>query len=134
MVTYFEMVREFHEAAKLPIADAPCWAVDSHYLRLNLHREEMAEIEDAFERKDMVALADGLADLIYVLCGTAVTFGIPLDAVFEEVHRSNMTKTIEPRWREDGKLIKGPHYEPPSLAPILAWRATESVTEGENDD
>lgn len=117
---FFGMVRKFHAAAGLPMRDTPGWDVDNHYLRIELHREEFRELEEAVDARDMVATADAIADLIYVLCGTAATFGIPLDRVFAEVHRSNMTKTVDAVWREDGKLLKGPHYSPPDLVGVLA--------------
>lgn len=117
--SYFEMVREFHEAARLPNGETLGWREDCHYLRVNLHEEEFEELREAFEARDLVKTADAIADLIYVLAGTAATFGINLDAVFAEVHRSNMTKTIDATFREDGKLLKGPKYSPPDIRAAL---------------
>jgi len=71
-------------------------------------------------------VADAIADLLYVVYGAALTFGIPTAEVFAEVHRSNMTKLGDdglPIYRDDGKVLKGPHYSPPDLAPILARHA-----------
>jgi predicted HAD superfamily Cof-like phosphohydrolase len=98
--------------------------------RLSLMLEEMAEIcetmneirESRASVAQRVELADGLADLIYVVIGTAVAFGIPIDAVFNEVHRSNMTKNVcnEPLLK--GKVSKGAGYSPPQIAKILEGR------------
>jgi predicted HAD superfamily Cof-like phosphohydrolase len=73
-------------------------------------------------KNDIVSIADALADIVYVACGTALTYGIPFDRVFAEVHRSNMTKfgPDGPYLRADGKVMKGPDYEPPDIAGCLA--------------
>jgi predicted HAD superfamily Cof-like phosphohydrolase len=63
-----------------------------------------------------VAVADALADIEYVVRGTGLVHGLPTDAVFAEVHRSNMTKTNRP---DLCKLVKGPGYQPPNLPPLL---------------
>lgn len=63
-------------------------------------------------------LVKELADLMYVTIGAAVTFGLPLEEVFYEVHKSNMSKLGEdgkPIYREDGKVLKGPNYKEPDL-------------------
>jgi predicted HAD superfamily Cof-like phosphohydrolase len=97
--------------------------------RMSLIIEEVAEICETFNEIDVRAslaqraeLADGLADLIYVALGTAVAYGIPLDRVFDEVHRSNMTKNVcnEPLLK--GKVSKGAGYSPPRIAEILEDR------------
>lgn len=72
---------------------------------------------------DIVKIADAIADIAYVITGTAVTYGVPFDAVFQAVHVSNMTKTADPR---HGKLVKGPGYQPPRIAEILRL-ATEAA-------
>ena len=67
---------------------------------------------------DPKKLTKELADLLYVTIGTAVTFGLPLEEVFYEVHRSNMSKLGDdgkPIYREDGKVLKGPNYKEPDL-------------------
>ncbi len=84
--------------------------------------EEAAEFRDALAAGDIVGVADAIADLLYVVYGAALTFGIPVRAVFAEVHRSNMTKLGDdgiPLYREDGKVLKGPNFSPPNLLPIL---------------
>jgi predicted HAD superfamily Cof-like phosphohydrolase len=121
-----EMVREFHRTKQVhvnwmpsvPTADIPEQVRDS---RLVLLREEVQELEEAVAAGDLVKIADALGDIEYVTRGTAVVYGIPSDAVFEEVHRSNMTKDNS----SGQKLVKGPGYEPPRIARILeaAWLA-----------
>lgn len=67
-----------------------------------------------------IELADALADSLYVIFGTCVSMGIPIDEVFEEVHRSNMTKSMEKDTKAiKGKTIKGPNYDPPNLRKII---------------
>jgi len=88
-------------------------------LRSNLIYEESSEVlvELASEDVDKAALTKELADLLYVVYGTAITFGLPLDTVFNRVHASNMSKLVDgkPLYREDGKVLKGPNYQPPKL-------------------
>ncbi len=87
-------------------------------LRLKLIREEVRELRDALAEGDRVAVADALADIAYVVVGSAVTWGIPLAEVFAEVHRSNMTKRGGEK-RGDGKILKPAWYEPPDIAGVL---------------
>jgi predicted HAD superfamily Cof-like phosphohydrolase len=120
MKSYLDMVREFHEGAGIPVLDSP--QIPDHTrekLRNDLIIEEAIETTEAIWQKDLIEVADGIADTIYVLCGTALEYGIPLDEVFAEVHRSNMTKLIDGSFRDDGKYLKGPSYEPPDIGSIL---------------
>lgn len=66
----------------------------------------------------LVELADGLADLLYVVLYTANAYGIDIEPIFNEVHRSNMTKLNAPK-RNDGKQLKGENYQPPNLEPLI---------------
>src|SRR5690242_14944400 len=104
-----QMVREFHEAFGAAIDQDP----DPALLRLRrrLIEEETNEVLDELALGDIVGLAKELADLIYVVYGTAVSFGIDLDAALAAVHASNMSKLDDngqPIYREDGKVLKGP--------------------------
>ena len=122
-MTNADLVREFHNAFGVPIAEKPIARIDSHYMRVGLLEEEFSEYKAAVEANDVVEVADALADMLYVLYGTAIEHGIPINAVFAEVHRSNMTKADEngmPYRRNDGKIIKGPRFEPPEIARLLA--------------
>ena len=128
------MVSEFHRKHGAPELDRVATAEEikvRRVLRLNLIDEEVSELEEALglggqehpPAPDLVAIADALADLAYVTIGAALEWGIPLDRVFSEVHRSNMTKTPGPV-RGDGKILKGEGYEPPRIAEVLAMQGT----------
>jgi predicted HAD superfamily Cof-like phosphohydrolase len=91
-------------------------------LRLELIAEELNELYDAMQEKDIVAIADALTDILYVTYGAGHAFGIDLDKCFTEVQRSNMSKLGadgKPIYREDGKVMKGPDYSEPDLKDIL---------------
>lgn len=118
-------VRSFHERFGCTVHDRPTWPGESaHRLRMALLDEELAELRNAGEAANLVEIADALGDLLYVVYGAAVTYGIDLDPVFEEIHRSNMSKG-EPdvRVRADGKVLKGPRYSPPRVEEVLAAQA-----------
>lgn len=117
-------VLDFHEAFDLPREPLPTAHVGDTLaqLRVRLLREEVEEFADATERRDLVAIADALADVVYVAYGSAVTYGIDLDAVVREVHRSNMSKLDangRPILREDGKVLKSDRYRPPNVGNVL---------------
>jgi phosphoribosyl-ATP pyrophosphohydrolase len=115
---------ESHRAQRLitnhtPTLDVPAEVKE---LRCALIEEEASEFRAALEAGDLVEVADAIADLLYVVYGAALTFGVPVKEVFAEVHRSNMTKLDdegEPIYRGDGKVMKGPNFSPPDLLPIL---------------
>lgn len=88
-------------------------------LRLNLIEEELKELGTGFASEDLIEVADAIVDLLVVVVGTAVACGIDIKPVFDEVHRSNMTKFIDGHRREDGKWIKGKSYTPANIAPII---------------
>lgn len=119
----FEKVREFHHAFGLPVHEtARIGSAQERKLRFELIEEELGELFDAMNDKDVVEIADALTDLLYVTYGAALVFGIDIDACFDEVHRSNMSKLGEdgqPIYREDGKVLKGPNYNPPELARMI---------------
>lgn len=91
-------------------------------LRVKLLVEEMQEYIDGEQNDDIVEIADAIADIIYIACGTAVSYGIPLDDIFNEVHRSNMAKLVDgkPLYREDGKVMKPEGWTPPNIEKIIA--------------
>jgi predicted HAD superfamily Cof-like phosphohydrolase len=116
---YFDKVREFHEHFSHTLGEWPP-SVPTYKLRLDLIDEEFTELwnEFIFGELDKVKIAKELADLLYVVFGAAVAFGIPIKEVFDEVHKSNMSKLGEdgkPEYRSDGKVMKGPNYQPPQL-------------------
>lgn len=115
------MVTEFHERFDIARSERPQWPGDDlHRIRVALIEEELAEFRNAGEAENLLEVSDALADLLYVVYGTAVTYGIDLEPIFREIHRSNMTKSGEcERSRRDGKVSKGTAYEPPQIEPIL---------------
>jgi predicted HAD superfamily Cof-like phosphohydrolase len=91
-------------------------------LRVALLQEEVGEFVAASARRDLIGVADALADIVYVAYGTALTYGIDLDAVLHEVHRSNMSKLGsdgKPLIRDDGKVLKSEGYFPPNVESVL---------------
>ena len=124
-MTSYEKVKEFHEMFEQLINTKPT-LVDAKTanLRLLLIAEEYNELRHAIKQNDIVEIADALADLQYVVIGAAVSYGIPLEEVFEEVHRSNMTK-VGGYKRNDGKWIKPLSYESPNIARILGRKEAE---------
>lgn len=84
-------------------------------LRYNLIKEELKELNDS---ENLIETADAIADLLYVVYGTAVAYGIDIAPIFDVVHKSNMTKmwNNSPRVRKtkEGKIMKSPSYIPPT--------------------
>lgn len=123
MKTNFEKVIEFHEVFGSEINYTPTLVgEDLESLRILLIEEELGELKEALSEDNLVSIADALTDILYVVYGAGVTYGIDLDATFAEVHRSNMSKLGENGEvveREDGKVLKGPDYTPPNLFKIL---------------
>jgi len=124
-------LRDFHEKFGLTINDTPTIPGDDVLqFRINLINEEAEEFEQAAQARNLVEMADALADVIYVALGAAVSLGIDLAPVFEEVHRSNMTKVWsdgQVRRREDGKVIKPPTYSPANIAQELERQARKET-------
>ena len=91
-------------------------------LRLKLIKEELEELEQALNDKNLLEVADALTDILYVTYGAGHSFGINLDACFEEVQRSNMSKLGEdgkPIYNEYGKVMKGPNFSKPNLKQFI---------------
>lgn len=124
MKTNYEKVREFTEAMGQTLDEWPP-THKTKSLRSNLIYEESDEIDAElyFTKKiNKAAVAKELADLLYVTYGAAAAFGIDIDKVFAEVHKSNMSKLDsegKPVYRKDGKVTKGPNYKPPDLTNIV---------------
>lgn len=116
-------VKKFMEAFGQEVKDKPELPEDKIVnLRIELIAEELEELWDACEKKDIVEIADALTDILYVTYGAGHAFGIDLDSCFKEVQRSNMSKLGEdgkPIYREDGKILKGPNYSEPDLKNTL---------------
>lgn len=124
------MVREFHESFGLSMRFRPGFQpANERAMRVEILAEEFGEYLVAEETNDFVEVADALADMVYVIYGTALTYGIDLDAVITEVHESNMSKLDdrgEPIYREDGKVLKGPNFHPPNIEEVL-WPSESST-------
>lgn len=115
-----KMVTEFHRRFDILIGTTPAVPDDeTRSLRVRLILEEFNELREALAQKDLPSVAKELADLLYVVYGTAVSCGIDMEPVFREVHRSNMSK-VGGHKRADGKWVKPPGYSPASIQPILA--------------
>ena len=87
-------------------------------LRISLIKEELDELIEAMNKKDLVEVADALTDILYVTYGAGHAFGINLDDCFEEVQSSNMSKLDnngKPIYNDKGKVMKGPNYFKPDL-------------------
>jgi predicted HAD superfamily Cof-like phosphohydrolase len=123
------MLDEWHDTIGEPSVLSGGFEV--HSLRRTLITEEYLEVMEAMGSEPVtgeayINLAKELADLVYVLYGTARAYGIPLDRVIEAVHASNMSKLKGGIERQpDGKIIKGPHYEEPVLEPLLSYGGSE---------
>jgi len=118
-----KMVLEFHKIFNILINEKPN-IVDqaTATLRYDLIEEEFNEFAKAVGLQEydpnLVAIADALGDLLYVVYGAAISYGIDMEPIFKEIHRSNMTK-IGGYIAENGKLIKPSTYDPPKLINIL---------------
>ena len=123
-MTNFESVRKFMEIFGQEIkekAEFPNEKITS--LRYDLIKEELQELKEALDSKDIKEVADALADILYVTYGAGHAFGIDLDKCFEEVQNSNMSKlgsNGKPIYNEQGKVMKGPKYFKPNLSKFVA--------------
>lgn len=92
-------------------------------LYMRLVQEEFDETLDAYTKGDTIELADGIADMVWVLMGLASSVGVPFDAVWDEVKASNMSKVVDGKLmkREDGKVMKPEGYFRPDLNAVMFW-------------
>ncbi len=145
-------VAAFHRVFDLPVVDAPIVPSEARcHLRISLIKEELDELVEAIKEQDIIKIADAFSDLQYVLSGAILEFGLGgrFKALFDEVQRSNMSKTcktleeahatvdyyqkeknmasyIVPKGheylvyrKEDGKVLKSVNYSPPDFVAIL---------------
>lgn len=118
----YDDVWDFHTAFDLTRSKTPALPTsDIRKLRASLLLEEFNEYQKAEAEDDIVEIADALADIVYIAYGTAIAYGIPLDRVFDEVHRSNMAKLVDGKAvrREDGKVLKPASWNPPDILGVL---------------
>jgi predicted HAD superfamily Cof-like phosphohydrolase len=120
-------VKEFHTAFGLGIHTVPTadLGAQKKLLRYNLMKEENEEYWEAVQNNDIIEIADALGDMLYILCGTILEHGLQhkIEAIFDEIQQSNMSKLGEdgqPIYREDGKVMKGPHYFKPNFEKLFS--------------
>ena len=119
-MTNFEKVGVFMKTFGQEVKLKPSIGTDKiNSLRLSLIKEELDELKEAINKKDLLEIADALTDILYVTYGAGHAFGINLDRCFDEVQNSNMSKLDlngKPIYNEFGKVMKGPNYFRPNLA------------------
>ena len=122
-MTNYEKVGIFMKTFGQEVKLDPSFSTDKiNKLRLSLIREELEELSDAMNKKNLLEVADALTDILYVTYGAGHAFGINLDKCFDEVQNSNMSKLDlngKPIYNEFGKVMKGPNYFKPDLAKFL---------------
>ena len=119
-MTNFEKVGFFMKTFGQDVKQSSSFSSDKiNALRVNLIKEELDELIEAMNKKDLVEVADALTDILYVTYGAGHAFGINLDNCFEEVQNSNMSKLDnngKPIYNDKGKVMKGPNYFKPDLS------------------
>ncbi len=122
-MTNFNKVGTFMKTFGQEVKTKPAFSTDKiNKLRLDLIKEELSELTEAMNNKDLLEVADALTDILYVTYGAGHAFGINLDKCFEEVQNSNMSKLDEngkPIYNEHGKVMKGPNYFKPDLSKFV---------------
>ena len=122
-MTNFDKVGIFMKTFGQEVKTKPSFSTDKiNKLRLDLIKEELNELTEAMNNKDLLEVADALTDILYVTYGAGHAFGINLDKCFEEVQNSNMSKLDEngkPIYNEHGKVMKGPNYFKPNLKKVI---------------
>ncbi len=123
-MTNFESVKKFMETFGQEIKEKASFPNDKiSSLRYDLIKEELGELKEAMDNKDIKEVADALTDILYVTYGAGHAFGINLDKCFEEVQNSNMSKLGKdgkPIYNDKGKVMKGPNYFKPDLGKFVA--------------
>lgn len=135
MIRQLRQLEEFHRVFGAHLEHAPTAQLSDETiaLRVSLIQEELNEYCEAAADHDLVAVADALSDLMYVVLGTYVSHGLQevAEALFDEVHRSNMSKLDangDVLYRADGKVLKSARWSPPDLRPILAGGSASCAT------
>ncbi len=119
----FSKVGIFMKTFGQEVKNKPSLSTDKiNKLRIDLIKEELEELKEAIENKDLLEVADALTDILYVTYGAGHAFGIDLDKCFDEVQNSNMSKLDEngkPIYNESGKVMKGVNYFKPDLSKFV---------------
>ena len=122
-MTNFEKVGKFMKTFGQEVKSKSSLSSDKiNNLRISLIEEELDELKNAINQKNLLEVADALTDLLYVTYGAGHAFGINLDKCFDEVQKSNMSKLDsngKPIYSEKGKVLKGPNYFKPNLSNFL---------------
>ena len=122
-MTNFEKVKLFMKTYGQEVKDKAGFSdAKTNNLRIDLIKEELEELTEAMQDKNLLEVADALTDILYVTYGAGHAFGIDLDKCFDEVQNSNMSKLGEdgkPIYNEAGKVMKGPNYFKPDLSKYL---------------
>ena len=122
-MTNFDKVGIFMKTFGQEVKDRPSFSTEKiNNLRVSLIEEELKELKDAMESKDLLEVADALTDILYVTYGAGHAFGINLDKCFDEVQSSNMSKLDsngKPIYNDFGKVMKGPNFFKPNLKKFL---------------
>ena len=122
-MTNFEKVGVFMKTFGQNVKQSSSFSSEKiNALRVSLIKEELDELIEAMNKKDLVEVADALTDILYVTYGAGHAFGINLDACFEEVQNSNMSKLDKdgkPIYNDKGKVMKGPNYFKPDLSKYI---------------
>ena len=120
----FSKVGTFMKTFGQEVKTAPSLSTEKiNKLRIDLIKEELEELTEAMNNKDLLEIADALTDILYVTYGAGHAFGIDLDQCFEEVQNSNMSKLDEngkPIYNDAGKVMKGPNYFKPDLSKFVS--------------
>ena len=119
----FSKVGTFMKTFGQEVKNKPSFSTDKiNKLRVDLIKEELDELTEAMNNKDLLEVADALTDILYVTYGAGHAFGIDLDKCFDEVQNSNMSKLDnrgKPIYNEHGKVMKGPNYFKPDLTKFI---------------
>ena len=120
----FNKVGTFMKTFGQDVKTEPSFSTEKiNKLRIDLIKEELQELTEAMNNKDLLEVADALTDILYVTYGAGHAFGIDLDKCFDEVQNSNMSKLDEngePIYNESGKVMKGPNYFKPDLSKFVS--------------
>lgn len=110
MNSFLKAIQQFHQKyseylQEKPNANLPA---DIHQFRIELMTEELKELVEAMDEKDIAHISKELADVMYAVLGTVETYGLSekFDVIFNAVHQSNMSKDVV----KSGKAIKGKKY------------------------
>ena len=119
----FRKVGIFMKTFGQEVKTKPSFSTDKiNKLRINLIKEELEELIEAVNNRELLEVADALTDILYVTYGAGHAFGIDLDACFDEVQNSNMSKLGldgKPIFNDQGKVMKGPNYFKPDLSKYI---------------